>query len=78
MSTGCGAGNMRGPLSPLYRPDPAGPVPLGGWTGTTARRLQEVALLLELQQGLRGPIDVAGAIRHEGWWLAPSCRTVRS
>ncbi|MBL0651990.1 hypothetical protein [Aeromonas caviae] len=31
------------------------PVPLGGWVGTTARRLQEVALLLELQQGLRGP-----------------------
>ncbi len=44
---------------PLYRHCIAqtllAPVPLGGWTGTTARRLQEVALLLELQQGLRGP-----------------------
>lgn len=44
---------------PLYRHCIAqtllAPVPLGGWAGTTARRLQEVALLLELQQGLRGP-----------------------
>ena len=31
------------------------PVPPGGWGGVTARRLQEVALLLALQQGLRGP-----------------------
>ncbi|AUV10961.1 MULTISPECIES: Gfo/Idh/MocA family oxidoreductase [Aeromonas] len=44
---------------PLYRHCIAqtllAPVPLGGWADTTARRLQEVALLLELQQGLRGP-----------------------
>ena len=59
-STGCGAGNMRDPLSPLHRPDPAGPVPLGGWAGTTARRLQEVALLLELQQGCAAPLTSLG------------------
>jgi hypothetical protein len=44
---------------PLYRDCIAqtllAPVPPGGWGGVTARRLQEVALLLELQQGLRGP-----------------------
>ncbi|WP_404837603.1 Gfo/Idh/MocA family oxidoreductase [Aeromonas media] len=44
---------------PLYRDCIAqtllAPVPVGGWAGTTARRLQEVALLLSLQQGLRGP-----------------------
>ncbi|MGY3893408.1 Gfo/Idh/MocA family oxidoreductase [Aeromonas enterica] len=31
------------------------PIPVGGWQGTTARRLQEVRLLLTLQQQLRGP-----------------------
>ncbi|MGL6644231.1 Gfo/Idh/MocA family oxidoreductase [Aeromonas caviae] len=54
-STGCGAGNMRAPLSPLHRPDSAGPRAFGRLGRHHARRLQEVALLLELQQGLRGP-----------------------
>lgn len=44
---------------PLYRDCIAqtllAPVPAVGWGGVTARRLQEVGLLLELQQGLRGP-----------------------
>ena len=31
------------------------PIPPEGWEGVTARRLQEVGLLLRLQQGLRGP-----------------------
>lgn len=31
------------------------PVPVAGWGGATARRLQEVGLLLGLQQRLRGP-----------------------
>ncbi|WP_349920726.1 Gfo/Idh/MocA family oxidoreductase [Aeromonas veronii] len=31
------------------------PIPVGGWGGVTARRLQEVGLLLGLQQQLRGP-----------------------
>ncbi|MGY3887956.1 Gfo/Idh/MocA family oxidoreductase [Aeromonas aquatica] len=44
---------------PLYRDCIAetllAPLPAKGWQGTTARRLQEVGLLLELQQLLRGP-----------------------
>lgn len=44
---------------PLYRDCIAqtllAPLPAAGWAGVTARRLQEVALLLSLQQGLRGP-----------------------
>ena len=65
-----------GPSIATASPRPCWRPAFGRWAGVTARRLQEVALLLELQQGLRGPIDVAGAIGHEGWWLAPSCRTV--
>jgi hypothetical protein len=46
-------------LGPLYRDCIAetllAPLPANGWQGTTARRLQEVGLLLELQQLLRGP-----------------------
>lgn len=44
---------------PLYRHCIAqtllAPVPVAGWEGATARRLQEVGLLLGLQQRLRGP-----------------------
>ena len=46
-------------LGPLYRDCIAqtllAPLPAKGWQGTTARRLQEVGLLLEVQQLLRGP-----------------------
>lgn len=44
---------------PLYRDCIAqtllAPLPVEGWRGATARRLQEVTLLLTLQQQLRGP-----------------------
>ncbi|MGL5815531.1 MAG: Gfo/Idh/MocA family oxidoreductase [Aeromonas sp.] len=44
---------------PLYRHCIAqtllAPIPPAGWAGVTARRLQEVGLLLGLQQRLRGP-----------------------
>lgn len=56
-----GVDGMRGwqHEGPLYRDCIAqtllAPLPVAGWAGVTARRLQEVALLLSLQQELRGP-----------------------